>query len=70
MKPFSNKVYICSNDSNNQNVSNNNPYQWVDILLTPLFIIGTISLCIYFIPETIYHTLRVIYMILRGDLFR
>ncbi len=75
MKLHSNthKVYIdhdnISLNDSSLNHKEENPHQWIDRLLFPLFLIGSICLFIYFIPETIYHTLHTSYMLVTGKFF-
>ncbi len=55
---------------NDQNHNKNDHKSFtLDFILTPIMILGGIVLFIYFIPETIFGTMKILYMFCNGKIF-
>lgn len=50
-------------------IKNNHKSFTLDFILTPIMILGGIVLFIYFIPETIFGTMKILYMFCNGKIF-
>ncbi len=50
-------------------IKNNHKSFTLDFILTPIMILGGIVLFIYFIPETIFGIMKILYMFCNGKMF-